>query len=121
VTTGSQNLNAYLSSNISDLIQYSGKFLSTEERERRLNQLMDYYYAFLAISALKFRGQKFWAYHKKRLSELGYPFSQARLAKAIVTTLFGLVLNPKSTFEKLTGSRRVPGYVRLRKRAPGSA
>jgi glycosyltransferase involved in cell wall biosynthesis len=110
VTTGSQSLNAYLSSNISDLLQYSGKFLSTEERERRLNQLMDRYYGFLAISALKFREQKFWTYHKKRLSELGYPFSEAKLAKAIVTTVFSLLLNPKSTFEKLRGSR-----------APGSA
>lgn len=120
VTTGSQRLNAYLSANISDLLQYSGKFLSAEERERRLNQLMDRYYGFLAISALKFREQKFWTYHKTRLSELGYPFSQAKLAKAIVTTVFGLLLNPKSTFEKLSGSRQIPGYVRLRKRAPGS-
>ena len=120
MTTGSQNLNAYLSANISDLLQYSGKFLSAEERERRLNQLMDQYYGFLAISALKFREQKFWTYHKTRLSKLGYPFSQAKLAKAIVTTVFGLLLNPKSTFEKLSGSRQIPGYVRLRKRAPGS-
>jgi hypothetical protein len=121
VTTGSQNLNAYLSSHISDILQYSDKFLSMEERERRLNQLMDQYYAFLAISALKFREQKFWTYHRKRLSELGYPFSQARLAKAIMTTLFGLMLNPKSTFEKLSASREIPGYVRLGKRARGSA
>jgi glycosyltransferase involved in cell wall biosynthesis len=120
VTTGSQSLNAYLSANISDLLQYSGKFLSAEERERRLNQLMDQYYGFLAISALKFREQKFWTYHKTRLSELGYPFSQAKLAKAIVTTVFGLLLNPMSTFEKLSGSRQIPGYVRLRKRAPSS-
>jgi glycosyltransferase involved in cell wall biosynthesis len=121
VTTGSQSLNAHVSANISDLIQYSGKFLSTEEREFRLKQLMDYYYGFLAISALKFREPKFWAYHKERLSELGYPLSQAKLARAMVTTVFGLLLNPKSAFEKLTGSRQIPGYVKLRKRAPGSA
>jgi hypothetical protein len=105
VTTRSQSLNAYLSSNISDLLQYSGKFLSTEERERRLDELMDRYYGFLAVSALKFREQTFWTYHKKRLGELGYPFSQAKLAKAILTTMFGLLLDPKSTFEKLGRSR----------------
>jgi hypothetical protein len=86
-----------------------------------LNQLMDRYYGFLAISALKFCEQKFWTSHKKRLSELRYPFSQAKLAKAIVTTVFSLLLNPKSTFEKLRGSRQIPGYARLRKRARGSA
>jgi len=107
VTTGSRSFNAYLSSNISDLLQYSGPFLSTEERERRLNELMKQYYEFLAVSALKSREQSFWSYHKKRLSELGFPFSQARLAKAIATTLFGLMLNPKSTFEKLTRSGQV--------------
>jgi glycosyltransferase involved in cell wall biosynthesis len=121
VTTRSQSLNAYLSTNISDLLQYGGKFLSPEEREGRLNQLMDHYYQFLAISALKFREQEFWTYHKKRLTEIGYPFSQAKLAKAIVTTVFSLLLNPKSTVEKLMGSRKIPGYVRLRKRARGSA
>jgi glycosyltransferase involved in cell wall biosynthesis len=119
VTTRSQSFNAYLSSNISDLIQYSGKFLTTEEREQRLKQLMDHYYEFLAMSALKFREQAFWAYHKKRLSELGYPLSRAMLAKAIVMTLFGLMLNPKSTFEKLIGSRPIPGHVRLGRRARG--
>ena len=114
VTTGSQSFNAYLSANISDLLQYSGKFLSAEERERRLNQLMDKYYGFLAISALKFREQKFWTYHKTRLpAELGYPFSQVKLAKAIVTTVFGLLLNPKSTFEKLSGSRQIAGLCQV--------
>lgn len=72
VTTRSQSFNAYLSSNISEILQYSGKFISTEERERRLNQLMERYYDFLAVSALKFREQEFWAYHKRRLAELGY-------------------------------------------------
>jgi hypothetical protein len=38
-----------------------------------------------------------------------------------VTTVFNLLLNPKNTLEKLAGSHQIPGYVRLRKRARGSA
>jgi glycosyltransferase involved in cell wall biosynthesis len=121
VTTCSQSFNAYLSSNISDLIQYSGKFLTTEEREQRLNQLMDHYYGFLAISALKFREQAFWSYHKNRLSELGYPLSRSRLTKAIIMMLFDLMLNPKNTFEKLMRSRHIPGHVNERGIQPNRA
>ena len=121
VTTRSRGFNAYLSSNISDLIQYSGNFLTTEEREQRLNQLIDHYYGFLAISALKFREQAFWSYHKKRLSELGYPLSRAKLTKAIIMTLFDLMLNPKNTFEKLMESRQIPRYVNERGIQPNRA
>ena len=100
-TTRSQAVNAYISSQISDLLEYGGKFMSTDERDRRLHQLMDVYYKFLASSALRFREWQFWTYHKERLKELGYPLSVMRLSKAISIKLLALLLNPKHTVESL--------------------
>ena len=106
MTTRSQSLNAYLSSNISDLLEYGGTFLSANERERRFNELMAQYYEFLAISALKLRDRQFWIYHKKRLRELGYPLRYIHLGGAACMTVLGLLLNPKHTIELLTRSRQ---------------
>jgi glycosyltransferase involved in cell wall biosynthesis len=104
VTKGSQKVNAYLSSNLSDLLEYGDAYLSPEERDRRLTALLRQYYGFLAISALKRRNRAFWAYHAKRLRELGYPLRLAGLGSAIGRTLLDLVLNPKRTAERLLGS-----------------
>lgn len=106
MTTRSQSLNAYLSSNISDLLEYGEAFLSAEEREQRFNQLMVQYYEFLAISALKRRDRQFWSYHRNRLRELGHPLRSIRLAKAVVKELMELLFNPKRTAELLTMRRR---------------
>ena len=105
-TTRSQAVNAYISSQISDLLEYGGKFMSTDERDRRLDQLMDVYYKFLASSALRFREWQFWTYHKERLKELGYPLSVMRLSKAISIKLLALLLNPKHTVESLLRLRQ---------------
>jgi glycosyltransferase involved in cell wall biosynthesis len=101
MTTRSQSLNAYLSSNLSDLLAYGRTFLSTEERDRRLEQLLAQYYEFLAISALKLRDRQFWNYHKDRLSALGYPLRSVKLGKAVFMTMMGWVLNPKHAVERL--------------------
>ena len=106
MTTRSQGLNAYLSSNMSDLLEYGGAFLSDEEREQRFHQLMAQYYEFLAISALKFREREFWLYHKERLGSLGHPLSSVTLARAVFMAVAGLLLNPKRTLELLGRSRR---------------
>jgi glycosyltransferase involved in cell wall biosynthesis len=110
-TTRSRSLNSYIPSKISDLLEYGGKFMSICERNRRFDQLMDDYYKFLALGALRFREREFWSYHKERLKELGYPFSVVRLSKAIPIKLLDLFLNPKHTVESL---------VRLRQRSDRS-
>jgi glycosyltransferase involved in cell wall biosynthesis len=106
MTTRSQSLNAYLSSNMSDLLEYGTAFLSAEEHRQRFRQLMAQYYEFLAISALKFRDKQFWRYHKERLSSLGYPLNAISLARAVFKTVAGLLLNPKHTTELLARSRQ---------------
>ena len=101
ITAVSQDRNAYLSSKLGDLQTYGPIFLTVEERQERMNELIDEYYKFLAISAVNFRRGTFWAYHKKRLSELGHPLSFVRLSVALGKKILDLLLNPKMTIERI--------------------
>ncbi|MBV9339492.1 MAG: glycosyltransferase family 2 protein [Acidobacteria bacterium] len=105
-TATAERLNAYVVSKISDLLEFGKVYLTKGEFERRLKQLFDSYYEFLAISAVNFREKEFWSYHKKQLRELGRPLEETRLAKAIAIKLLDLALNPKLTIEKCL--RRIP-------------
>jgi glycosyltransferase involved in cell wall biosynthesis len=96
----SRNLNAYESSRLSDLIVYGPSFLSESELKRRTEEILDRYYHYLAVNAVHFRDEKFWAYHKRRLQECGHPFSRTRFAKALLAKVIDLALNPKQTAEK---------------------
>ena len=93
-TTRARSLNTYISSMISDLLEYGATFVSSAERETRLRQLMDIYYEFLATGVLNRRDTQFWTYHKARLNELGFPFNKVRLAKAISQRLLHRLANP---------------------------
>jgi glycosyltransferase involved in cell wall biosynthesis len=101
ITNTSKDVNAYLSSRISDLTKYGPYYLTKAELDMRLNQLLDEYYAYLALSAVNFRNRKFWNYHRRRLHELGFPLEGLRLAKAISVKSLDLLLNPKQTVEKV--------------------
>lgn len=67
----------------------------------RLQQMLNQYYDFLAISALKWREAPFWAYHRKRLAELGYPFRRRRLGVAILRKVASLLVDPLHTIRRL--------------------
>lgn len=101
VTAASKEVNAYLPSKIGDLLTYGPWYLSQQELDKRLEELMKEYYAFLAIGAANFRDSKFWSYHKRRLSELGHPLRKIRLASAVTMKWLDLLLNPKLTVERL--------------------
>ena len=101
VTSISKEVNAYLPSKIGDLLTYGPFYLSQQELEKRLDELMAEYYKFLAIGAANFRDNKFWSYHKRRLSELGHPLKKGRLAKEVTLKWLDLLLNPKLTFERV--------------------
>jgi hypothetical protein len=83
------------------VLNYGENFLTKDEFDRRLDQLMHSYYEFLAKSVLKFRERQFWTYHKERLKTLGHPLSVIRLSKAVSIKLLDLLLNPKHTVEFL--------------------
>ena len=101
VTTQSQSLNAYLSSDISDLVEYGASFLSREERQSRLTAMLDAYYRFLVISALKRREPAFWAYHRKRLAEIGQPLNYGRLGASVFKLLWDTIGQPITMARRL--------------------
>lgn len=106
--TTAWRLNAHLPSNIHDVLTYGPMCLTRDELESRVRTLMDQYYKYLALSLLNSRDEKFWAYHKGRLEQLGYPLSRVRLGKALLRSLLELALNPKSTFEEWARRRNRP-------------
>jgi glycosyltransferase involved in cell wall biosynthesis len=101
ISTVSSDRNAYLSARIGDLLEYGQFYVTPAELKKRLNDLIDEYYAFLAISAANLRRGEFWSYHKKRLRDLGYPLDTVRLTRAIAAKAADLLLNPKQTVERM--------------------
>ena len=100
-TAKSDMLNRYLSHNIGDLLAYGPIYLTKEEVERRLKELLDDYYESLAIGAVNFRPKEYWTYHRDSLRQVGYPLSNLRLGQAISLKVLDLLLNPKRTCEIL--------------------
>jgi glycosyltransferase involved in cell wall biosynthesis len=101
ISRSAKELNAYLPSKINDLLVYGSSFMSRPEAEQRLKDLLEEYYRLLAVGAVNFKGGKFWAYHKGRLREFGYPLNTLRLGKAVSLKVLELLLNPMNTIEIL--------------------
>jgi hypothetical protein len=70
--------------------KYGPIYLDREEYEKRVEQMLDSYYAFLARSVFELRERAFWEYHKNELKNAGYPISFARLIKAWFLELLNL-------------------------------
>lgn len=94
--------NAYVSAEISDCQEYGDWYLTKHERETRVNELLDQYYAYLSSSAFKFRDRKFWNYHAGRLRDLGHRFDGRKLSMGIARKTMDLILNPKGTVQILS-------------------
>jgi len=103
ISATSKEFHAYWLSKLSDLHEYGSLYLTAGELEKRLKELMEEYYALLAVSAVNFREKAYWIYHERRLKEIGYPPNRAKLVKAIILKLLDLLLNPKQTIDKLLG------------------
>jgi len=101
ISRSAKELNAYLPSKINDLLVYGSSFMSQREAEKRLEELLEEYYRLLAVGAVNFKGGEFWAYHKGRLREFGYPLNSLRLGKAVSLKVLDLLLNPMNTIEIL--------------------
>lgn len=102
-TTRSRSMNAYALSKLSDLLTYGKLYLSADEQEQRLKELWNEYYVFLGFSVLERREAEFWAFHKRRLNEIGYPLDRLRLGKIIAKMVLRLALNPEFALRKMTG------------------
>jgi glycosyltransferase involved in cell wall biosynthesis len=100
-STKSAELNRYASSCLRDLKEYGPFYLSKEECELTVNEQLNYYYGFLAVSILGSKGKEFWDYHRSRLKELGCPLSTSKLIKAGVAKVCREMLNPAQALSKL--------------------
>ena len=96
-----RTLNTYEPSRLSDLLEYGRNCLTPDEIDRRLEEIIDDYYEFLAVMVFHRTDKAFWTYHEKRLAECGRPFSRVRLAAAVCAKGADLLLNPKQTVEKI--------------------
>jgi glycosyltransferase involved in cell wall biosynthesis len=118
-TTLSLERNAYVSAAIDDCLTYGLLYLTKDECETRVEQLVDAYYKYLATNALKFRNHAFWDYHIRRLHELGLPLDRVRLAKSIALKTLDLLLNPKGTAQLMAGRMRLRLPLQGKKSALG--
>jgi glycosyltransferase involved in cell wall biosynthesis len=101
-TTKSLETNAYVSAAISDCQTYGSWYLTREEREARIDELLNQYYTYLSVSAFKLKDRKFWNYHTGRLQELGHRFDRRKLSMGVAAKLLDLLLNPKETIRILS-------------------
>ena len=108
-TTASLASNAYISAAIDDCVTYGMAYLTKDELDARIEQLLKEYYRYLSVNALKFKGRSFWEHHERRLREIGYPFSKLRLSKEVSMKILALLLNPKEASE--LALRRVAEFV----------
>ena len=111
-TTASLENNAYVSAEISDCQEYGDWYLTRSEKEARIGELLDQYYAYLSVSAFKFKEKKFWEYHTGRLHDLGYRLDGKKLCKGIAAKFIDSILNPKGTIKTI--SKRVRLYYLFR-------
>jgi glycosyltransferase involved in cell wall biosynthesis len=82
--------NTDLPAKLSVLVTYGPTHLSSDEQARRLGNVLESYYGFLAANVFLCRKRDFWSYHKKRMKEIGCPLSRAKLASASLR----VALNP---------------------------
>jgi glycosyltransferase involved in cell wall biosynthesis len=106
VTTASLQSNAYVSAAIDDCLTYGASFLTATERDARIDELLNAYYRYLAVNALKFRDRAFWQHHEKRLRELGLSLDRFRLSLGVAAKIVDLLLNPKQTVQLAIGRPR---------------
>lgn len=106
-TTASLETNAYVSAAISDCQEYGEWYLTKQERDARIDELVSRYYAYLSASVLKFKNKMFWEYHTRRLHDLGFQLETWRLSVGVVRKLFDLLLNPKETVQMVLGRIRL--------------
>jgi len=102
-----KRLSTYKGSHLLDVRQYGPLYLTEQELEKRLDNILREYYALLAVGVVNLQGRDFWNYHKAILKEFGVPLYGVKLVKALCWKFADLVFNPKQTLEKIFRRRRV--------------
>ncbi len=105
-----QGLNTYVLANLTVLKKYGPAYLTSEEYEKRLKQMTEDYYRFLARSVFQVRGKGFWDFHKRGLKDLGDSLSFIKLMRAFSIEMLRVFLYPvrarQRTFELAKKGRK---------------
>jgi glycosyltransferase involved in cell wall biosynthesis len=123
LTTVSEARATYFPSMLRLLKTYAPDYLTSQEGEAQLAQLMLAYYRFLGKSLMLRRDKQFWDYHKAELNKAGMGFSYARLVKGTLETLCGAAVDPRNTVRRLLQSGhklRFSGRVQNLKSEPST-
>jgi glycosyltransferase involved in cell wall biosynthesis len=97
---------------IGDLTRFGPTYLSRDELERRVRELMDWYYGWLVRGIFEHPGDsEFWQAQRVGLQEMGFEFSSARLFKAAVLKALGFLLRPGVAMKKVMGIKKDTGKV----------
>jgi glycosyltransferase involved in cell wall biosynthesis len=110
LTSFSNDLNTLIAGRLHDLVTYGRDYLTPQEFESCLDRQLSAYYHFLARSLRRRGDEKFWDYHKKKLTDAGVGFDRVRLAKTVAAKVVSAVFNPKDTIEKLLARQAVPHH-----------
>jgi glycosyltransferase involved in cell wall biosynthesis len=88
---------------IADLIRFGPTYLSPDERQTRLEALLNWYYSVLVRAVVENRRNKeFWDLQRSELHDMGLEFSWVRLLKATALKGVRSALNPGSAWDKLS-------------------
>src|ERR1700693_1453788 len=92
--------NEFLIDRLDFVVTHGPKFLSSQERDDRVKELLSTYYEDLAYRTIHFAGREFRDHHRDRLARLGHPTNNLRLAGVVSMKVLDWLGNPKQTLRK---------------------
>ena len=101
VSSALMTFNSFLVDRLDFVVTHGSSFLSAQERDDRVKELLSIYYEYLADRTIHFAGREFRNYHEDRLAKLGHPISKVRLTGAMSMRVLDWVGNPKQTLGKV--------------------
>lgn len=84
-----------------EIAKYGRIFLDEQEYSLRRRKIKQYYHRMLGLGVLRGRPRQYWDFHRRGLRFAGHHLGRGRLALCALSATVDLLLNPKSTLERL--------------------
>ena len=92
LTSFSRSRRTYLAGFLGDLAKFGPHYLNSADFNSAVNTHLEIYYRYLGRSVFERRDREFWAFHRQKLHELGFPFRRVRVARAAVRRALDVAL-----------------------------
>ena len=92
LTSYSRSRRTFLPGFLGDLTKFGPYYLEPAELQQAVGEHLEIYYRYLGKSVFHRRGNEFWAFHRQKLKELGFPMSRIRVARKAVRRTVDVVL-----------------------------